>query len=149
MRWIFQCSRENWATSPGLNGPREIHPRDWSYGLTGGTLCQNTSEATGVERVSCVGEWGQPDRRLHSWTFFALWLIFHPMMRALTYLSKKICKWMCDLVSRHGHRCVPLIFMDGNAHLEWLQFPSQSGPQEGVSASACSSLLSQAVCAPH
>ena len=84
VRWIFQFSREHWATSPGSNGPREIHPRDWSYGFTGGTLCQNTSEATGVERVSCVGEWGQPDSRLHSWTFCALWLIFHPMMCVLT-----------------------------------------------------------------
>ena len=34
-----------------------------------------------------------------------------------TDLSKRICKWMCELVSQHGHRCVPLIFMDGNAHL--------------------------------
>ena len=49
-------------------------------------------------------------------------------------VSEKICRWMCEVVSAQGHRCVPLVFLDGNAHLgldkvpgaQHLYTPSQS-----------------------
>ena len=49
-------------------------------------------------------------------------------------VSEKIRRWMCEVVSAQGHRCVPLVFLDGNAHLgldkapgaQHLYTPSQS-----------------------
>ena len=41
-----------------------------------------------------------------------------PPKGAKPRVSEKSCRWiMCEVVSAQGHRCVPLVFLDGNAHL--------------------------------
>lgn len=59
-------------------------------------------------------------------------VVYMPPNNTKRSVCEKICRWLCDVVSAQGHRCVPLLFMDGNAHLglvqgaQHLYTPSQS-----------------------